>query len=270
MAYLLSLMSKFLAIATFLIVAGFSTSHVALAYGNNTPYERLPNGGMCTGATYALTPEFLVDHPNGFGGSWDPSSWSVFSSIARYNVFYGGITGDPILEGRDFDIISGTTTGAGWPQMSASEPEERSYCLNPDDLNGYGTITMMVDTEDGVCEANRIGVGDWTLVDCFNAGGEVGARWDVSSLTGSVYTAFQKLSFDFAPLEEVGTNFISSQSALLEATGISGVFSYNTFKGLVAGAVDFGLWLVQVSWPFLLGIAFIYLMWRLAKRFQFL
>jgi len=59
----------------------------------------------------------------------------------------------------------------------------------------------------------------------------------------------------------------ASSSAVFQAVGLDASSIYATFVGLVGTAVSFGLWLVQVSWPFLLAIAFIYLMWRLAHKF---
>jgi len=59
----------------------------------------------------------------------------------------------------------------------------------------------------------------------------------------------------------------ATSSAVFTSIGLSASTIYNIFVALVGTAVDFGLWLVQVSWPFLLGIAFIYLMWKLAHKF---
>jgi len=59
----------------------------------------------------------------------------------------------------------------------------------------------------------------------------------------------------------------ATTTAVFESVGISASEIYNVFVTLVGTAVSFGLWLVQVSWPFLLAIAFIYLMWRLAHKF---
>jgi len=59
----------------------------------------------------------------------------------------------------------------------------------------------------------------------------------------------------------------ATTTAQFTAVGLNATTIYNTFVGLVNSAVAFGLWLVQVSWPFLLVIAFIYLMWRLAHKF---
>jgi len=59
----------------------------------------------------------------------------------------------------------------------------------------------------------------------------------------------------------------ATTTATFNSIGLSASTIYNVFVALVGSAVDFGLFLVQVSWPFLLGIAFIYLMWRLAHKF---
>jgi len=59
----------------------------------------------------------------------------------------------------------------------------------------------------------------------------------------------------------------ASSSAVFTAIGLNAADIYAVFVGLVGTAVSFGLWLIQVSWPFLLGIAFIYLMWKLAHKF---
>jgi len=59
----------------------------------------------------------------------------------------------------------------------------------------------------------------------------------------------------------------ATSSAVFSSIGLNATTIYNIFVGLVGTAVDFGLWLIQVSWPFLLGIALIYLLWGLARRF---
>jgi len=59
----------------------------------------------------------------------------------------------------------------------------------------------------------------------------------------------------------------ATTTAVFTAAGLSASEIYGVFTGLVGSAVSFVLWLVQVSWPFLLTIAFIYLMWRLASRY---
>lgn len=60
----------------------------------------------------------------------------------------------------------------------------------------------------------------------------------------------------------------ASSSAVFTAIGLNATDIYAIFTGLVGTAVSFGLWMIQVSWPFLLGIAFIYLMYRLAHKFM--
>ena len=59
----------------------------------------------------------------------------------------------------------------------------------------------------------------------------------------------------------------ASTTAVFDAVGIDAATIYGVFTSLIGTAVSFGLWLIQVSWPFLLGLSFIYLMWRLARRF---
>jgi len=60
----------------------------------------------------------------------------------------------------------------------------------------------------------------------------------------------------------------ATTSAVFSSIGLDSETIYAVFQGIVGVAVDFGLFLVQISWPFLLGIAFIYLMWRLAHKFM--
>jgi len=59
----------------------------------------------------------------------------------------------------------------------------------------------------------------------------------------------------------------ASTTAVFSSIGLSANTIYDTFKALIGTAVDFMLFLVQVSWPYLLGIAFILLMWKLAQKF---
>jgi len=59
----------------------------------------------------------------------------------------------------------------------------------------------------------------------------------------------------------------ATSSAVFTSIGLSASSIYATFVALIGTAVDFGLFLVQVSWPFLLGIGFILLMWGLARKF---
>lgn len=60
----------------------------------------------------------------------------------------------------------------------------------------------------------------------------------------------------------------ATTTAVFSSIGLDASDIYDVFVGLVGTAVSFGLWLIQVAWPFLLGIAFIYLMWRLAHKFM--
>jgi len=59
----------------------------------------------------------------------------------------------------------------------------------------------------------------------------------------------------------------ASSTAVFTAIGLTASDIYGVFVGLVGTAVSFMLWMIQVSWPFLLGIAFIYLMYKLAHKF---
>jgi len=59
----------------------------------------------------------------------------------------------------------------------------------------------------------------------------------------------------------------ATTTAVFNDVGIDASTIYTTFTGLIGTAVDFGVWLVQVAWPFLLAIGFIYLMWRLATKY---
>ena len=60
----------------------------------------------------------------------------------------------------------------------------------------------------------------------------------------------------------------ATTSEVFTSLGLSASTIYNTFVALIGTAVDFMLWLIQVAWPFWLGLAFIYLMYRLAHKFM--
>jgi len=60
----------------------------------------------------------------------------------------------------------------------------------------------------------------------------------------------------------------ATTTAAFASTGLSASTIYSVMVGLVGQATAFGLWLVQVAWPFILVIAFIYLMWRLAHKYM--
>jgi len=59
----------------------------------------------------------------------------------------------------------------------------------------------------------------------------------------------------------------ATTTAVFTSVGLSASSIYSTFTALIGTAVDFMLWLVQVAWPFMLVLAFIYLIWRLAHKF---
>jgi len=59
----------------------------------------------------------------------------------------------------------------------------------------------------------------------------------------------------------------ASTTAVFSAIGLNASDIYGIFTGLIGTAVSFMLWMIQVSWPFLLGLAFIYLMYKLAHKF---
>jgi len=59
----------------------------------------------------------------------------------------------------------------------------------------------------------------------------------------------------------------ATSSAVFSDVGLDPSDVYETFTALIGTAVDFGLWLVQVAWPFYLTIGFIYLVYHLARKF---
>jgi len=59
----------------------------------------------------------------------------------------------------------------------------------------------------------------------------------------------------------------ATTTAIFTAVGLDASSIYNTFTSLIGSAVSFGLWVIQVSWPFLLVIAFIYVIWGLATKY---
>jgi len=61
----------------------------------------------------------------------------------------------------------------------------------------------------------------------------------------------------------------ATTTAVFNSVGLSASSIYSIFTGLIGTAVDFSLFLVQVSWPFLLALGFILLLWGLAKRYHF-
>jgi len=59
----------------------------------------------------------------------------------------------------------------------------------------------------------------------------------------------------------------ATTTAVFASTGLSASTIYNVFSALVGSAVAFLLWMIQVAWPYLLVIAFILLMWKLANKY---
>lgn len=53
-------------------------------------------------------------------------------------------------------------------------------------------------------------------------------------------------------------------------TGVNSASVFEVYRGLIGQSVYFGLWLIQVTWVFLLAIGFIYLLYRIAKHFTFI
>lgn len=60
----------------------------------------------------------------------------------------------------------------------------------------------------------------------------------------------------------------ATTTAVFASVGLSASEIYAVFVALTNTATSFGLWLIQVAWPFMLVIAFIYLIWRLARKFM--
>lgn len=59
----------------------------------------------------------------------------------------------------------------------------------------------------------------------------------------------------------------ATTTAVFTAIGLDASAIYDTMVGLIGTGIDFGLWLVQVSFPFFLGLGFIYLMYKLVWKF---
>jgi len=61
----------------------------------------------------------------------------------------------------------------------------------------------------------------------------------------------------------------ATSSAVMASVGLNASSIYATFVSLIGTAVSFSLWLIQVSWPFLLAIGLIRLLWGLAHKYHF-
>jgi len=58
----------------------------------------------------------------------------------------------------------------------------------------------------------------------------------------------------------------ATTTAVFTSVGLNAETIYDIFVSLVGSAVSFGLWLVQVSWPFLLCM-FLHLLWVLLYKY---
>jgi len=56
-------------------------------------------------------------------------------------------------------------------------------------------------------------------------------------------------------------------SAVFASVGLDAEDIYDTLVALISTSLDFGLWLIQVGWPFLLVVGFVYAMYRIAHTF---
>jgi len=59
----------------------------------------------------------------------------------------------------------------------------------------------------------------------------------------------------------------ATTSAIFNTVGLDADTIYDTLVALIGTSVDFGIWLIQLSWPFLLIAGFVYLMVRVAHKF---
>lgn len=59
----------------------------------------------------------------------------------------------------------------------------------------------------------------------------------------------------------------ATTTAVFASVGITASSTYPIFTGLIGTGVGFILWLIQVVWPFLLVLAFLSLMYGLARKY---
>lgn len=59
----------------------------------------------------------------------------------------------------------------------------------------------------------------------------------------------------------------ASTTAVFSSVGLTASTIYGVMTSLIGTAVDFGLWLIQLSLPFLLVLGFIYLIVRIMYKF---
>jgi len=60
----------------------------------------------------------------------------------------------------------------------------------------------------------------------------------------------------------------ATTTAVFASIGINPSTVYSVFTALVSTTVSFLLWLVQVTWPFLLGILLILALWRIIHYYR--
>lgn len=59
----------------------------------------------------------------------------------------------------------------------------------------------------------------------------------------------------------------ATTTAVFASVGLSASDIYTIFTGLIGTGVGFMLWLIQVVWPFLLVLAFLSLMYGIARKY---
>lgn len=60
----------------------------------------------------------------------------------------------------------------------------------------------------------------------------------------------------------------ATTTAVFASVGISPSSIYGIFQSLIGVAVSFGMWLIQVGWPFWLGLAFILFLYGIATHYR--
>jgi len=59
----------------------------------------------------------------------------------------------------------------------------------------------------------------------------------------------------------------ATTTAIFSSVGLDATTIYDTLVALISTSLSFGLWLIQVGWPFMLIAGFIYLMVRVSHKF---
>jgi len=156
------------------------------------------------------------------------------------------------------------------PDIVIDSGSDRFYMFLPDGSNnGYVTSGDSPCNWAGACaDGTTLGVWHFLLTDDASCNG---LDYDDCLLDPSYLDLDIAVEvFETAPSSGGSglPSMTASTSAVFSSIGLDSEMIYGVFQGIVGVAVDFGLFLVQISWPFLLGIAFIYLMWRLAHKFM--